>query len=145
MIEVCTEIKIEAPPERVWKILTDFERYPEWNPFVREVHGNLREGAKLQVYLGSPGQPGMKFKPVVTKVEPQKAFHWLGRFLIPGLMDGEHIFEIEPIGKYATRFIHGEEYRGLLVRLFGKMVPDDSGRNYIVMNEALKKRAEENI
>ncbi len=29
-----TEIDIEAPPETVWRILTDLERYGEWNPFV---------------------------------------------------------------------------------------------------------------
>lgn len=76
MIEVRTEIKIEAPPDKVWNILTDLERYSEWNPFVRGIHGDLREGAKLEIHLGPPGQRGMKFKPAVTKVEPQKAFHW---------------------------------------------------------------------
>jgi uncharacterized membrane protein len=29
MIEVRTEIGVAAPPDRVWRILTDFERYPD--------------------------------------------------------------------------------------------------------------------
>ena len=63
MIKVRTEIEIEAPPGRVWDILTDFERYAEWNPFVREIQGDLRKGAKLEVRLGPPGEKGMTFKP----------------------------------------------------------------------------------
>ena len=58
-------------------------------------------------------------------------------------MDGEQIFEIEPLSENMTRFIHGEDHSGQLVRLFGNMAPDDGGCNYSTMNEALKKRAEE--
>jgi uncharacterized protein YndB with AHSA1/START domain len=32
MRELRDEIEIEATPERVWEILTDFAAYPEWNP-----------------------------------------------------------------------------------------------------------------
>ena len=143
MIKVRTEIEIKAPAQHVWQILIDFDRYPEWNPSIHEIQGDLHQGAKIEVRLGPPGKPGMTFRPVVTEVEPEKGLHWLGRLLIPGLMDGEHIFEIEAIDENTTRFIHGEDYRGLLVRLFGHFVPDDGGRNYIAMNEALKQRAEE--
>jgi len=29
------EIEIDAPIERAWQILTDVDRYGEWNPFTR--------------------------------------------------------------------------------------------------------------
>lgn len=35
MKELFTEIEIKATPESVWQLLTDFEKYPEWNPFIR--------------------------------------------------------------------------------------------------------------
>ncbi len=28
------EITIQAEPQRVWEILTRFEEYPAWNPFI---------------------------------------------------------------------------------------------------------------
>ena len=46
-----TEIAIDAPPERVWAVLTDFERYGEWNPFVPSLQGELSGGSRLRVRL----------------------------------------------------------------------------------------------
>ena len=33
MKEVRSEIEIAAPAQKVWGIVTDLERYPEWNIF----------------------------------------------------------------------------------------------------------------
>ena len=33
--EIKTEILIKASPQIVWSILTDFENYPHWNPFIK--------------------------------------------------------------------------------------------------------------
>ena len=48
-IETITEI--DAPAEVVWQIITDFERYPEWNPFITELHGPVHEGARLRAHV----------------------------------------------------------------------------------------------
>jgi hypothetical protein len=44
MQELRREIEIDAPPERVWAVVTDFAAYPEWNPFIRRIRGELHEG-----------------------------------------------------------------------------------------------------
>lgn len=142
MQEIRTEIEIDAPVNKVWSILTDFSRHAEWNPFIREISGELRQGAQLQVNLGPPGKRAMKFKPIVQLVEPEKAFRWLGHLFIPGLFDGEHIFELETAGKNATRFIQREKFSGILVGIFRKSLDTDIKNGFIAMNEALKHRAE---
>src|ERR1700683_3241151 len=43
-------IEIDAPPSRVWTLLTDFPRMPAWNPFIKSISGNLTQGARLSVY-----------------------------------------------------------------------------------------------
>ena len=55
MRELRSEIEIDAPPERVWAVVTDFAAYPEWNPFIRRISGELREGARLEVRIAPPG------------------------------------------------------------------------------------------
>jgi len=142
MAEIRTEIEINAPVNEVWSILTDFKRHAEWNPFIREITGELREGAQLQVNLGPPGKRAMQFKPIVQLVEPQKAFRWLGHLFFSGLFDGEHIFELETAGKNATRFIQREKFNGLLVGFFRKSLATDTKNGFITMNAALKKEAE---
>jgi hypothetical protein len=142
MKEIRTEIEIDAPVEEVWAILIDFARYSEWNPFIREISGELRQSAQLQVNLGSPGGRTMKFKPIVQMIEAQKSFRWLGHLLLPGLFDGEHIFELEAAGHHATRFIQREKFRGILVGLFRKSLDTDIKSGFIAMNEALKKEVE---
>ena len=37
----------------------------------------------------------MTFKPTVLAVHPERELRWLGRFILPGLFDGEHSFRIE--------------------------------------------------
>jgi hypothetical protein len=77
---------------------------------VIQISGNLEVVEKLTVSLGNPSKKDereISFHPRVTLFEQEKAFHWLGTTLVRGLMDGEYIFEIEPIDNQRTRFIHG--------------------------------------
>jgi hypothetical protein len=142
MKEIRTEIEIAAPVNEVWSILTDFSRHADWNPFIREISGELRQGAQLQVILGPPGKRAMRFKPLVQLVEPQKAFRWLGHLFFSGLFDGEHIFELETVEKNVTRFIQREKFSGILVGIFRKSLDTDIKNGFIAMNAALKKEVE---
>lgn len=110
-MELYTEIQINAPPERVWRLLTDFASYPKWNPFIRRANGKPEKGEKLEVYLQPEGK-GMTFRPLVLTVEPGRELRWLGHLLIPGLFDGEHIFIIEPLVAGGVRFIQREIITG---------------------------------
>src|SRR3989449_9730720 len=88
MLELRTDIEIDAPVERVWEVLTDFDRFPDWNPFIRRIGGNAQVGSRLDVFLGASGTRGMRFRPTVTKVVPNRELRWLGRLGLPRLFDG---------------------------------------------------------
>ncbi len=142
MKEVHTEIEIDAPAGRVWRVLTDFAAYPEWNPFVRRGEGEVRVGARLHVTIQPPGGKGMSFRPTVLVVDPDRELRWLGHLWIPGLFDGEHSFVIEPLGEGRVRFIQRERFGGLLVPLLSKMLDVETRRGFEEMNRALKMRSE---
>jgi hypothetical protein len=137
-----TEIEINASSEKVWKLLSDLASYPSWNPFIKSIKGTLAVGEKLEVFIQPSGTKGMTFKPTILRAEKEKELHWLGKFFISGLFDGEHIFQIEKLSEKRVKFIHSENFNGLLVRFFAKSLDTDTLRGFREMNEALKNLAE---
>jgi hypothetical protein len=65
--------EIDASPEDVWQVLTDFDAYPEWNPFIRSIQGNPEVGSRLSVRIEPPGAREMSFRPTVRAAEPARA------------------------------------------------------------------------
>jgi hypothetical protein len=139
--EISREIEIDASPEAVWAVLADTNAYPEWNPFVRRLEGDLTTGAKLEARIEAPGGRAMTFRPTVLAAEPGRELRWLGRVLLPGVFDGEHSFRLEPLAGGRTRFVQSERFSGVLVRpLRGTLAKTERG--FELMNEALKARVE---
>jgi hypothetical protein len=141
MKELRTDIEIDATPDRVWAILIDFASYPAWNPFMQTVRGEPVVGSKLEVRIAPPDGKAMTFRPTVLNAEPNRELRWLGRVLVPGIFDGEHILQIEPLTDARVRFVQAERFRGVLVPVFGRAL-EKTERGFTAMNEALKRRAE---
>jgi hypothetical protein len=140
MREIQTEIEIEAAPGEVWRVLTDFGAFPEWNPLVKSARGELRAGARLEIFVQVPDGPGMKFTPEVLRVEPGRELRWVGRLPL-NLFNGEHFFKLEPAGAGRTRFVHGERFTGFMIPFMNSAI-QKTHRGYLLMNEALKARVE---
>jgi hypothetical protein len=140
--EVRTEIEIKSYPESVWKILTDFATYDQWNPFINRIIGLPTEGSKIDIYIETPSGKNRKYSPRITKVEEGRELRWFGKSSLPGFLNAEHIFTIEELQPERVRFTQREVFDGLLTRLFGKGIDIDIRQGFQDMNEALKKRAE---
>ena len=142
MKEVIAEIEINSYPESVWKILTDFATYDQWNPFINKINGLPTEGSKIDIYIETPSGKNRKYSPKITKVEEGRELRWSGKSSLPGFLNAEHIFTIEELRPEHVHFIQREVFDGLLTRLFGKGVDIDVRQGFQDMNDALKKRAE---
>lgn len=140
MKEIRTEIDIGASSLRVWQVLTDFAKYPDWNPFIRKVEGQPTEGTKLRIHITTPAGANREYSPKVTRVVAERELRWLGK--MPGLLSGEHIFAIEPVSDKSVHLIHREVFGGLLTSFFGSSLDTDVRKGFEEMNVALKKRAE---
>ena len=64
-LKITTHIDIQATPEQVWQVLTDFKLYQSWNPFIRKIEGKLNAGQKLQISIHPTKQKAMQFKPTL--------------------------------------------------------------------------------
>lgn len=142
MRELYAEIEISATPEQVWGVLTNFSEFPNWNPFVRRASGLVKQGEQIEVFLQPPDGPGMTFKPTLTSVLPDRELRWLGHTIVPGLFDGEHIFNIEALETDGVRFIQREVFRGILVSLVLRFIGENTQRGFEAMNKALKVEVE---
>lgn len=49
--EIVTAININASAAPVWQVLTDFENYPAWDPFIKKITGKPAKDAKLEVHI----------------------------------------------------------------------------------------------
>lgn len=135
-----TEILIQAPPGKVWHVLTDFAAYPQWNPFIESIEGSPDWGTRLTVRINAGGERHV-FKPVVLQATAPTRLRWLGRVGFPGVFDGEHGFELRAEGG-GTRLLQTESFQGFLVPLLWRKVEPMTRQGFEAMNRALKARAE---
>lgn len=142
MKKLTTEIIINAAPQKIWSILTGFEHYPTWNPFITSITGDVGVGNKITVRLEPPEASGMTMTPTVLALETEKEFRWIGHLLFPGLFDGEHKFELIDNNNGTTTFVQSEKFTGILVPLFRKMLDVNTRNGFSLMNEKLKELAE---
>ena len=139
---ITKEIEIKAPCAVVWKILTDFPGYGSWNPFIRRIAGELIVGKRLSVFARLPCGLQMPLWPRVLELEVERKIKWLGSLLLPGLLDGEHLFIMEPLGKTKVRFVQREEYSGLLLPIMWMWLRNQGLQAFEMMNGAIKLTAE---
>lgn len=135
--QITTSITINASRATVWKILTDFEKYPDWNPFIKSVSGAVKVGNQIKIKL-----QGMTFKPVVLTLTENAELKWLGHFWFKGLFDGEHRFHITENADGTTQFEQTEKFSGIFVKLLSRTIEKDTTQGFEDMNRALKLRAE---
>ena len=140
--EVTTAIEIHAPAASVWEALTDFSRYPLWNPFILAANGPLKVGAKIKMRIRLHDGIRITIRPTILKVETEIELCWLGRLLVPGLVDGEHHLVILPTDSGSVQLLQREVYRGLLVPVLWPRLQKDARSGFEAMNRALKRLLE---
>lgn len=142
MITLQTETQIQASPEKIWKILTDFTKYPEWNPFITRAIGKVEVGSGVDISVSS-GSKALRLHCTVIKAEPKQVLCWKYHVILPILFKGEHSFTIEPMGSNYVRFVDREIFTGLLVPMQAQDINTNSRQGFEAMDRALKVRAEQ--
>src|SRR5690242_19461081 len=132
-------VDIAAPPHRVWDVMIDVERWPEWTSSVTSVEvldgGPLRVGSRARIR-----QPRLAAAVwTVTTIEPGRYFEW--RSVLPGLTSiGGH--RVEAQGSDRSRVRLSVEWKGMLAPLINLIYGDLSRRYVDTEAEGLKRRAE---
>jgi carbon monoxide dehydrogenase subunit G len=140
-IHISRTIHIDAPPDAVWAVMTDVERWAEWTESMKSVE-RLEEGPFV---LGSTAKLRIRRAPTagvwrVTEITEGRSFTWEND---SGGVHGvaTHLLEPDGDGSKVTLTV---TLSGLLVTLFGWLMAPPSRDNVRTEAEGLKRRCEDN-
>jgi hypothetical protein len=142
MRTIRSAIEIRAPIDAVWRVLTDFDAYPAWNPHVVKVLGRPRVGGRITIHSRPPRGRTVVMRPVILTWTPPRELRWRATFVSRRLFSGEHGFRLEATAPDRVRFVQDETFSGLLVPLYSRFRLAATRRGFEQMNQALRERAE---
>jgi uncharacterized protein YndB with AHSA1/START domain len=131
-------VEIAAPPERVWSVMVDGARWPEWTASVTSVTrldgGPLRIGSRARIH--QPRVPPAEWR--VTELDEGRSFTWVTGSAL-ARATARHQVEPIPSGTRATLAIR---YSGLLGGLVGRLTRALNDRYLALEAAGLKARSE---
>jgi uncharacterized protein YndB with AHSA1/START domain len=84
-------IEIQAPPERVWRALTNAKELATW--FQVSIEGDIAPGNEVWMTSMSKGYAGVRFRVLFVEMTPPKRFVWQWH---PGAVDPNVDYSSEP-------------------------------------------------
>jgi uncharacterized protein YndB with AHSA1/START domain len=129
--------EIHAPPERIWALLTDAKRFPEWNSTVTSIDGEIALGHKLALKV--PLDPKRTFRPKVTKLVANQGMEWSDGFA--PMFRGVRTFTLAPKAAGITEFTMTEVLSGVMLPMIRGSLPD-FGPAFETYASDLKRTAE---
>jgi len=141
---VKTEIDIAAPPEKVWAILTDINKWHEWSPTINASQGEGAVGSELSITMMSKeaGKDGPKYNPTIIQMDEPAYFHWRAHMLASIVFTNEKIVELKKT-ETGTKVTHTETFKGMMAALMRGNMEEGVTPMLTMMNEALKQTAEQ--
>ena len=137
-----TTFDINATADRVWSVLTDLDRYGEWNPQIPRISGDLMKGSQISLRLALPGRSPMDLSATIEEAQPGSLLTWRGHVVAPWFFEGHRKFEIVPITDRQVRLTHVEDVHGLVAPLFSVLMGTPQQQSHDALNGALRARAE---
>jgi uncharacterized protein YndB with AHSA1/START domain len=139
--EVSYPITITASPAIVWEVLTDLERYPEWNRYSPNVSGQIAVGEVVWVeaHLDNEIQHVQNF---VLSIKPQQELCWQSADWYGFLARGTRCRWLSVTDSGTTLMVHHEVMRGPLAWLIEWIYRDRIERGLQLVNESVANRAE---
>ena len=132
------EITIEAPSQKVWETLINMSEYPNWNPVMKLIDGEIKEGCKVKYQFIQDADNISEIPASVIQIVPKELLNQKGG--LPLILTFNHKYILESSGNSTRVTIH-EDYRGIGVNFWN---PKPLEEAYARLNFALKKRLEEN-
>jgi len=140
-VELRSEVEIAAPAHVVWEVLTNLGAYREWNPYIVEAEGEVREDAVIVTTISTPGSNEQKVRRRILKLQTNAELRWTATQLVRALAYAAQFFVLPPVENNRVRLRIGENISGI----FAPRTPSELSRlshGLNLLNQAIKRRAE---
>lgn len=139
---VFTEIEIDATPEQVWNVLTDWDNLKEWSSTFVGISGEKPvKGEPFISYFKNPLTGGnIELKHICTDFEDRVKFGWSGELI--GKTTDHHIYSLEPTQNGTTLFRQEDGLHGPNSKFFNLLAKHKMTALYKKFNRELKVRVE---
>jgi hypothetical protein len=137
------KVLIDATQERIWEILFDIARYPEWNPFTHRVESNLQLGDNIDLYVHMPVRGDRMQRERVCVMKEPEQMAWEMELLSPMLLKARRDQFIRKAGEGTGCYYETvDAFEGLLSPLVTYFFGKDIKAGFDKMCDSLKERAE---
>lgn len=119
-LSIAVTQSIEAPATTIWNLLTDVPAQARWNSTLTSIDGRVALGERVSFKV--PEAPGQTFSPTVVAYDAPKSMVWrLNRW---PLLVSDRTYRLTPGPGGATVFALDEVFKGLLLPLIARSLPD---------------------
>lgn len=106
-----TSVTINGTLNEVWRELTNFKSYPDWNPIVGKLEGEMKEGKKISTYIVPLNST---FYPVLLRYHENRELLWQGVLGAKFLLAAKHYYRLKAVTATQTELEHGEYFTGVI-------------------------------
>ncbi|MDG2051131.1 MAG: SRPBCC domain-containing protein [Myxococcota bacterium] len=142
MIEIEESCEVMASASVLWQVITDFDRYPEWNPFVISCAADLQEGQTINMKVQLFKHFAQPQREIILEVNPGRSF----RYGLPsnrlGALASCRSHEVQPRGAQRSHYRSHFQLQGWLAPLTQALLGRRLEHGFRSMTQALVAHAE---
>ncbi len=134
-------LRVEAPAETVWRVIVDFDAYPEWNPFVVGCSSTLVPGEPIDMRVALLG-PTLPQRETIFEHEPGRRMVYGLAPNFTGALASNRTHEVEPLGPESCEYRSHFELSGWLSPVVRVLLGARLRAGFTAMSEGIRVRAE---
>ena len=134
-------IQIDAPADFVWEVLTDVEKYGEWNPFTPRAGTDFKIGSPVFL-LVRMGPAKFRITESVRAFEKPRLISWGREFGTSRLLLAVREQHLEPVSNTSCSYHNVDLLSGVLSPIVSLLFGGYMRRGFGDVGAALKLRAE---
>jgi len=135
------DLEVKASADAVWQVITDFDSYKQWNPFLLDCESSMQPGEPIDLTV-QLGKQVRQEQEIIDTVTPGKGFTYRMKPMPGGALSSHRIHEITVIDENTCRYRSRFELQGWLSPVVKLAVGKHLLSGFGGMSHGIKDRAE---